>query len=365
MVKITGLMLVGSLIALTSFSQNGYLDFIQNDNGIQWAAGYDQVMVITPKIRKFGIKQYMLNKLERQGCIDQYIVENREINKRPFCRADSGLILRNIKTAFNPYEYMSNWYSNGIPLMNSSPFFINEKQCNCYQALSANKFDVYQLKQVVYYKNAQLYIKNILVTPLCLQTINDTTEPRELIWNAGFSTCFNNLGKALTPSLKKQCVDLGNAKALYNFNYNIPNEQTDIEIFTTPKPIYFHHLFEDIQNRKITAVADDGNSIPPPKLWSYKNPPLLIPMYDEMGNILPYKEVFPEINLDSLCQFEINQHFYFDTVNNVLYSEVNHINVMRSVYTSVGLYLGLAHYFRIYFTKPALYRKPKGFRLLY
>ena len=253
MLKICSLLLIGSLIALSGFGQNGYLDFIQNDNDIQWAAGYDQVMAITPKIRKFGIKQFMLRKLEREGCIDQYVIENGEINKRLFCKADSGRALRTITTAINPYEYISDWYSYGTPPLNSSPFFINEKQCNCYQVLSANKFDVYQLKQVIYYKNAQLYIKNILVTPLCLQTINDTTQPSQLIWNAGFSTCFNNQDIPLTPSLKKQCVDLGSSEQLYNFSTAIANNMP-AEIFTLKNPEFSHHLYEDILRKKLIKV---------------------------------------------------------------------------------------------------------------
>jgi hypothetical protein len=118
-------------------------------------------------------------------------------------------------------------------------------------------------------------------------------------------------------------------------------------------------------NKKITAVDDNNNIIAGGKVLESGNPDNVnVAIYDSTGNIVSYTTVRPEMNMDSVYEFSINQHFYFDTSKQVLYSEVNYINVYRNVVTSQGLYLGRTFYFRVYLVAPSLYRKPKVNRFL-
>lgn len=349
-----------NLFSITSFCQSSYLDFIQSDNKIQWAAEYSQVFEITPKIRKYGIKQVLLKQLEKNGCFDNYYIENGEIIKKRFCKTDTTLITNSFISNVNPYKS----YLNNLNMDNESPFIANEQRCSCNSNQQDHKLDIYKLMQVAYYKNARLYIKNILVTPLCLQKIIDSTEGQKFMWQSCFSSCFNNADNSLLPERKKICIDLGSYEQGYDFNYDVTKQSANAKVFTLKNPVLFRHLYEDILSNRITVVDEKNNIIPARKVLEYRNPVIEVPVYDSEGNVIANKKIFPEVNLDSFYEFEINQHFYFDTSKKILYSEVNYIDIYRNVITSQGIDLGKAVYFRIYFINPALYKKPKANRFL-
>jgi hypothetical protein len=354
------LVLVISLFSITSFCQNSYLDFIQSDNNIQWAAEYSQVFEITPKIRKYGIKQVLLKQMGKYGCIDSYYIESEEIVKKIFCKTDSLFGTSLFTSNANPYKS----YLNNLNIDSEIPFIANEKKCDCSSNYQDHKLDIYKLLQVTYYKNSKLYIKNILVTPLCLQKIIDSAKGREFVWETCFSSCFNTSDNSLIPQQKKRCIDLGSYEQAYDFNYDIKKQNADAKVFTLKNPVFFRHLYEDILGKKITVADENNNMIPSGKVLEYRNPAIEIPVYDSNGNVITTKKIFPEINPDSFYEFSINQHFYFDTSRKILHSEINYIDVYRNVVTSTGIELGKTIYFRIYFINPALYKKPKVSRFL-
>jgi hypothetical protein len=132
------------------------------------------------------------------------------------------------------------------------------------------------------------------------------------------------------------------------------------KVFTLKNPVFSHHLFEDLLKGRITAVdINNYNIIPAKKTMGYGSASVQVADYDSLGDITGYKTVQPEVNIDSFYKYSINQHFYFDNVNNILYSQVNYMDVYKKIYTSQGVYLGEAPLFRVYFVRPALYKKPE------
>ncbi|HTB52711.1 MAG TPA: hypothetical protein VK718_08045 [Ferruginibacter sp.] len=350
------LLIILCSISVVTFAQTSYTDFIQRDNKIQWAAQYDQILEITPKVRKFGIREILIQQLQKDSCIENYRIENDKIILSKFCLGNKLTSTDSFASDINPYLK----YTNNYNLGNTTPFIMNEEKCACTSDLKGNKFDVYKLTQIPYYKNARLYIKNILVTPLCLKRMIDSIEPQQFIWSTAYSSCFNDSDISLTTAKKMRCIDLGNSEQVYNFKYDVMNDSSNMKVFTLKNPWFSFHLFDDMLSGKVTVVDDHYNIIPAKKVINYGNPVIEVPIYDDTtGNQIAVKKVQAEVNIENFYEYGINQHFYFDPVKNILYSEVNYVNVYENVITSQGIFLGRGVHFRVYFVKPALYKKPK------
>jgi hypothetical protein len=345
-----------AILSIPVFAQKeaAYKDFIQQDNKIQWAAEYDQLIEITPTIKHYGIKEVLFKQLQKNGCISNYRIDNDSVIKTKFCLADPSLLTTYFITNDNIYHSI---YINQYSTNSESSFIINEKKCSCIGKYQKNKFDVYRIKQIIYYKNAKLYIKNILVTPLCLKDVIDTNNFQQLLWQAAYSSCYNDSHKILTTAIKNKCIDLGNAEAMYNFNYDVTSDSLPATVFTKKNAVFSHHLYEDILNNKLTAIGDSNKIIAAGKIINYGVDSIQVMIGDDTTSSA-VKTIFPDVSIDSFYKFTINQHFYFDTVNDILYSEVNYIDVNKEVITSQGVDLGTAAWYRVYFIAPALY-KPK------
>jgi hypothetical protein len=352
------------LVSISIFAQTSYQDFIQQDDSIQWAAEYNPLMAITPKVKKFRIREILFQQQIRNGFINNYRISNDSIIKFKFYKGDNSLAKNSIITLENIYQTQYEW---GAYLDDYNPFINDEKKCSCNNNTSSNRIDVYKLKQILYYQNSNLYIKNILVTPLCLKEI---TGWQQFIWQSSFSSCYNNSNNRLITKQKKGYVDLGNSVQVYNplyfgdSSYDPRIVNTATNIFGFGNPALASNLFEDIFDNKITAVDDSNNIISPEKILQYKNPPLEIPTYDTAGNLSGSKMIQPELNVDSFYRYKIYQHFYFDTANDILYSEVNYIDLLRYEFDSIENSFRDAVYCRIYFIKPSLYKKAIRHRFL-
>jgi len=349
------------LIAQHSFSQISYTDFIQKDNKIEWAAEYDQILNITPKVKKFRINSFLFRELAKSGCIDSYKQNGDELTKSRFCIADTAMVTDSITSSVNPYhEYV---YSLDYP----ADFITNEINA----AIAGNgktKFDILKIKQILIYKAGMLRITNVLVSPLTVSRVmlsDDSGTKDKLVWKQYFSGLINDSNHILPPAEKAKCIDYGNSDAMYNFMHSWSDDNLPSKILTLKNPGFSHHLYQAILDGKITAADDKLNIIPANKFLRYNSgPPIRVPQFDDEGNEKGYITMYNEFNVDSVYKFIINQHFYLDTVKKVLYSEVNYITAVKRIVTSVGLDLGDAEFFRVYFVKPALYRKPAEKRFI-
>jgi hypothetical protein len=340
------------------FAQIPYTDFIQNDTAIQWAAEYDQILNITPKISKYGIRNILHAKLMKGECTDNYTTNSDGAIKRIFCLKDTGLNNNIFSSNVNPYK--AYFYDN----KNLSEVCNSSEIANSYLGnLNKNKFQIYKVKQILYYKNNKLFINNALITTLYLNEFSDSNE-FVFSWIPTFTTCFHNKTIAkLTSKQKSRCIDLGESYA----NYRILDEEmyeSKIKIFTKLNPSFSHHLFQDIFDNKITIVDDKENIIPNKKVFDVNNPLIEVPVYDNDGNLRVTKKMRNEVNIDSFYLFEIKQHFYYDSISNILHSEVNYIDLYKRVVTNQGIDLGNGFHFRIYFIKPSQYKKRPQKRFL-
>ncbi|HMG82219.1 MAG TPA: hypothetical protein VK559_04220 [Ferruginibacter sp.] len=342
-----------------SQSQPSYADFLQKDAKIQWAAEYDQLIEITPLVKKFGITEILSKQIQKNGAVVNYHIENGTLTRSTSFTVDSFRSDINYSFGYAPYN---KYFLQSNAVYDTSPFIENEKKCACDGSLHKNKFDIYKIKQLIYYKNAKLYVKNILVTPVCLKRVIDSQDSiiPQFVWQSAYSSCYNN-GQhgALTAAVKSKCIDLGNSEAVYDLSYDINDTTNTANILTKGNPGFSHHLYQDITDGKVTAVDPMNYSVISSKsILQYGVPDMEVPVFDSVGVQIGMDTVHQEVNLDSFYLFNINQHFYFDTANNILYSTVNYINVYKRIITSQGVYLGTMVFYRVYFVDPKLYKKP-------
>ena len=356
------LSIIFSFIAVHCLAQeNGYADFIQNDNKIQWAAWYDQILEITPRIKKYGIRQILYRQMQQKE-IDKYVAEkNGDVNIQSPGR-NLQLPSDTLEKDFNPYKH---YLYNGYP-GNESDFIINEKNCSCTGDASTNKFDIYKIRQVIYYKRSKLYVKNILVTPLCLKNgVGDYyNDSFKFVWQSSFASCYNLSEDSISAVKKKTCIDLGNSEQLYDFRFKITGENNKVNPYLLKNPLFSYHLYEDIVNNRLTVVDYQNKVIPNNKVIEYGNETINVPVYDSTGEQTGIHSVRYEVNIDSFYEFAINQHFFFDTTNRILYSEVNYVEVYKRVITAAGIDLGNSVFYRVYFVKPSFYKKPVSHKFL-
>jgi hypothetical protein len=347
------LILLIFIFSKTCFAQIPYTDFIQNDTAIQWAAEYDQILNITPKITRYGIRNIIHAKLMRGECIDNYTTNTDGAFKTIFCLKDTGLN-NVISTSINPYGDDYNRTINHNELLAKS----SEIKSSYKDYLVNNKFHIYKAKQILFYENGKLFVNNTLVTPLYLKEEIDSLE-NTFAWFSTYTSCFNTNFTSPTQSQKSLFIDLGNGGEKYNLHHNLSDSNPKAKVFTKLNPVFSHHLFKDILANKITVVDEKGKIILAKKVLNHHNPLIEIPMLcgggrGEIGKSLWKRN---EVNIDSFYKFSINQHFYFDSSQNVLHSEVNYIEVYKNIITSMGIDLGEAIYYRIYFIKPSQYKK--------
>ena len=344
------------LITTNATAQKQYGDFIQQDDSIQWAAEYTQILNLTPKLAKYSIREQAFKKANEKGCIESYKIVNENFVKSEFCLADTLNKSSKVYSYSSPYTYHLLLYGNEL-----EKFFKKESSSSFLDNAFKTKFQIDEVKQILYYKNAQLYISNALVSPLYLESAIDTTILSSVFnWKKYYSVC-NNIEptKKITPAAKKKLIYLGEASVMYNFTNNVDDETRGFKVFTKLKQDFYRNLYSDIFENKVTAVDEYNNVIDGVKVQEVKNPPIEIPSFDSSGNQNGTRLAFNEINFDSFYYFKITQEVYLDTVKNVLLSEVKYLDVCKNVYSDIGIYFGIGPYFRVYFIKPSLYKKPK------
>jgi hypothetical protein len=340
-----------------TFAQIPYTDFVQADTAIQWAAEYDQILNITPKIARFGIRNIMHAKLMRGECIDNYEIVDNKIEKTKYCLSDTIRSRNDFTSSINPffkisYDFNENIISKKMKLEIDNAFEDIDRKTGS---------QILKLKQIIAYKSSNLYITNILVTPLILKKYSDSGSLK-FTWQTNYTTCFNDSLNILTSIKKTSLIDLGTNYQIYNLYDNGNSDSLESKVITKGKPILSQQLFKDIMAKKITAIDNNGNILNNKNLMSYKASDVSYIIHFDGGgrknNGTSYSRTAKgELNIESIYKFGIFQHFYYDSTKNILHSEVNYIDTYYKIVTPSGLELGEAFHFRIYFTKPSQYKK--------
>ena len=336
------------------FSQISYDDFVHSDNKIQWAADYTQLFEITSPIRRFGMKQILCERLEKKGCIEYYSVKDNKLYKNNFCKGDTWPL-----TQFGTYTNPRVSFASEGEEKDQITFKAAGKTCYCNNQKKENRFDIYLIRQVIFYRSGKLQVKNIMASPTYLKRNIDSAAGKYFIWESPDLSLLDNSKEFTTARDKTKMVDYGNSEQVYDLKYTTGNVHSTASILTLKNPMLIKHLLDDLFAQKITAVDDYLDVIPVEYLTQFRNPQYAVPVFDTMGNIIEYRKMWMEMNMDKIYEYGISQHFYFDTVINTLYSVVNFVDVYRNVYSDIGLCIGRQFYFRVYFTPPSLYKKPK------
>ena len=74
-----------------------------------------------------------------------------------------------------------------------------------------------------------------------------------------------------------------------------------------------------------------------------------VPQYDSLGNIIGYKDVTAEVNLDSFYKFRIKEEVIFDKESSRLFWRILGIAPVVNVITSAGVNIGESELFWVYY----------------
>ena len=284
------------LSATNVAAQKQYGDFVQQDDSIQWAAEYTQILNLTPKLAKYSIREQAFKKANEKGCIESYKIINENFVKSEFCLADTINKGAGFESNINPYKILFHLQGNYL-----QDFYKKESGILFLNNAFKSKFQIDEVKQILYYKNANLYISNVLVSPLYLESVIDTISPTVFNWKKYYSVC-NNIqpAKKITKEEKSKLIDIGKSWEHYFLKNDISQDSTGFKVFTKLNAGFSHHLFDDILKNKITAVDDKNNIIPSSQILNVNNPLIEFPVFDSGdGKVYPSRKVRNEVNIDS------------------------------------------------------------------
>ncbi|UAY53312.1 hypothetical protein [Ferruginibacter albus] len=220
-----------------------------------------------------------------------------------------------------------------------------------------NNFDIFKVKQIVYYKDAKLYITNILLTPMCLkQRIKSGNADSSLfsfysLFNAGF-----NQQPYTEPDDKM--LFIGRIEKTYTFSSVNPSASN--KMLTTRNPKLMPLIVRDYQDKKFDIYKWTYTSgIYKDVLYEKNTDPYYlvtdsvpITFFDTFGagqggDSTMFKRI--EYNLDSFYNFRIAQDVYFDFEKEILVSKIENVSILKPCITVSGTYLGLTEHCRIFY----------------
>ena len=328
-----------------SFSQTRleYGDFIQTNDNIKWAAETDALLNLMPKTAKYSLKNLYLKKLKDSGIISYQINSDR-------------YSVTQVKLTFNQFNTRKFDSTANANISNDSYAAISETKeteiasrysfCICDSCSRNELFEIFKTKQVVCYGNADLFIKNILISPLCLKRNSSIGKP---VWDILFNVAFSN-GDEIKYN-KQDLLYLGDEEYYYDFNETsfIENKNK----LTPRSPTLINLILDDCKKGKLKLFdPEKGIEIPYAKLKFWGQDKIAVIVYDAdgegKGEIGRTRYIRRERNFDSLNTFKIKQQLYFDKKNEILISVVQRIDILEPVITSQGVYLGNYARFRFF-----------------
>lgn len=328
-----------------------YANFIQTDTAIKWAAICNSYINLTPSNLNFSIRDFYIEKLKK-GYLKTYIEDSPYLKVTPV-EISYQDVIKNIN--YKPYDggRMINWVYHYDERHDASEEIFNSDKDNCDTCLSVNKLNLFKVKQLLFYKNHQLQIKNILLTPILYkkkETERDESSMFAELPNVIFD---NGKGKSGIPG---SAVFMGRSCNHLELIPSIDDIVNGSKILTVDDWNLTALLFKDAKrgNLKFYNVEKEINpnvkSIFRKDTIEYYGSRLYdVPIYDTEGNVTGTKLIREEMNLDSFYNYQLIQDFYFDFENEKIYSQLVALAIQRRIYTSVGDYIGLQNYWGVLF----------------
>ena len=319
-----------------------YANFIQTDTSVKWAAIYTSYVNLTPVSPNFNIRNFYINKLKQSGATvyieDQasFAVTSEKINYAQY------------KTTIKPVDYNAakmNWRFDYDEKHDASETIFKQESNTCDTCILSNKFSFFKIKQLLYYKDNQFKIQNILISPVIYKK-QELASKEETVYFETADFAFNEIKTANT-TIPVAAKFIGRS---CNHLVLLPSAQprsSENNILTLNNWSLSALLYKDIKRRilkaydtRLSDYPDKKNILDYRKIEEYQNTPIEIAVYDSVGNFIKNVKRIREINLDSIYNYTLIQDLYFDFDKEILYSKLVALVPRISVVTSQGIFLG-------------------------
>jgi len=153
-----------SILTSLSFTQNKieYANFIQSDTSIKWAAICNYYINLTPVNPNFNLSNYFFENLKK-GIIETYKENTNNFSVIPSTTTYNSLKENLVFEKYNPQK--ANWVFYYDERHDATEEIFNADSNECDSCLN-KRISLFKLKQLLYYKDHQLKIKNILINPI-------------------------------------------------------------------------------------------------------------------------------------------------------------------------------------------------------
>ena len=355
MKKIIPIFLLSFLFANICIAQQRieYANFIKTDTAIKWAAVYNSYVNLTPANPSFSIRNFYINKLRKQG-VTAYIDDSTALAVTPINITYSDY--RSSIRPVNRSEEKMNWWFRVDDKKNALETIFTKESNKCDTCPLINKLLLFKVKQLLYYKEGQFKIQNILLNPIIYTKPADSYKEDASYYEAS-DLAFNEI-KADETSVPPTAKFI--ARSFNNLILkSLPDSLgTGNKFLINGGPRLISLLYRDIKDQKIQAYSTDRSIYPDPhnilsgqKIDEYKKEPQFVSIMDSTGNITGTRKVLRDINFDDLFSFTLIQDFYFDFTKEKLYSKLVALVPRIVLYTSAGQQVGFVDYWGIIFSK--------------
>lgn len=342
------------IIGFSAFSQRlEYGNFLQTDTAIKWSAVYHSILDLTPVNPNFNIQLFYLRK-SREGTVTTY--EEDSVGFAVFKKTTPKNTLQERLTKLSPKDQLEKNWRFDVAL--SQNYIYQREAADCDRCFGSNKISFFRVKQLIYYKDHQLFVENVLIQPLIYK--KQFYESDNTIDYVGEPVAFKNTNNAQPSS----AVFIARTSNLLNFKTFPYNNKSLILSKTNYSLGPF--LYKEIKNGFIKAydTKDDflpnKNYLKSDSIEFYQNPLVEVPLYDTIGNTIGFKSFPNPFDYWSLHQFELIQDIYFDFKNEKLYSKVIALIPILYTYDSNGKQNGLKYFWGITFDKAATMKVKNG-----
>jgi|GEM_PF-2498724 len=360
MKKLLPLLLPCLLCVNICFSQQPieYANFIKSDTAVKWAAVYNSYVNLTPANPKLSIRNFYVNKLKKQGAT-AYIEDSASFTVTP-----THINYNDYISSIKPISYgdtKTDWWFRADEKMTALEIAFNKESNKCDTCLLINKVSLFNVKQLLYYKDHQFKIQNVLMRPVIYKKgANDFKE--DASYYEATDLLFNEAKTddvSIPPSAKFISRSFNNLtlKAYRETNDNVFHE-TNCKFLGNGDSMLVNWLYKDIKDKKLQAYSTDRSIYPDPhnmldlqKVTEYKNDPVLVPIMDSTGAVVQTMTVRADMEnmLSRIYNFTLIQDLYFDFTKEKLYSKVIALVPRLPVYTSSGKLVGFTDYWGVMF----------------
>ena len=335
-----------------------YANFIQSDTAVKWAAIYDSYVNLTPANPSFSIRNFYINKLKKQGA-SAYMEDSTALAVTP-----RQITYSDYKSSINPIyngETKTNWWFRADDKRTALETAFIKESNKCDTCLLINKVSLFKVKQLLYYKDNQFKIQNILLSPVIYTKAGESFK-EDAAYFETTNLLFNEAktdDSSIPPTAKFISRSFNNLMLRpYRDIVRDVQHETEYKMLSKDSTLLITWLYEGIKDKKLQAYNTDKSILPDPrnvldiqKVNEYKNEPVMVPIMDSTGEVVETRTVMADMDnmLSRIYNFTLVQDLYFDFNKEKLYSRLVALVPRMPVYTSTGMLVGFTDYWGVIF----------------